>query len=225
MNLSQTLILRTKMLGAILRDARLKAGKSLKQAAALVGLSSGALASLERGHRSASISLPELELLAFYYRVPLRHFLSMQPAPSERRMDFDPRIVISLRQRMIGAMLRRHREEAGLSIRALAEAVGFPTSRISAYERGERPIPLPELETLLKRLGRSVDAYVDQQGPVAEWVKNQQVSENLKALPADLRNFLVDPQNQSYMRLAKRLSELSSEKLRNLAELLLEVTP
>jgi transcriptional regulator with XRE-family HTH domain len=208
-----------------LRDARLKAGKSLKQAAALVGLSSGALASLERGRRSASISLPELELLAFYYRVPLWHLLSMQPVPSEWRLDFDPRVVISLRQRMIGAMLRRHREEAGLSIRSVAEAVGFPTSRVSAYERGERPIPLPELEALLKTLGRSVDVYVDQQGPVAEWVKNQQVSENLKALPADLRNFLVDPQNQTYMRLAKRLSELSSEKLHSLAELLLEVTP
>jgi len=225
MNLSQTLILRTKMLGAVLRDARLKAGKSLKQAAALVGLSSGALSAMERGRRSAAISLPELELLAFYYRVPLGQFISTQPLPSERRMDFDPRLVISLRQKMIGAMLRRHRDDAGLSIRALAERVGYPSSRVSAYERGERPIPLPELEALLKVLGRPVDAYVDQQGPVAEWVQTQQANENLKQLPRDLRSFLADPQNQTYLRLAKRLSELSSEKLHGLAELLLEVTP
>ena len=225
MNLSQTLILRTKMLGAILRDARLKAGKSLRQAAALVGLSSGALSALERGRRSAAISLPELELLAFYYRVPLGQFISTQPLPSEKRMGFDPRLVISLRQKMIGAMLRRHRDEAGLSIRALAERVGYPTGRVSAYERGERPIPLPELEALLRVLDRPVDAYVDQQGPVAEWVESQKVNDNLKRLPRDLRNFLADPQNQTYLRLAKRLSELSSEKLRGLAELLLEVTP
>jgi hypothetical protein len=70
-----------------------------------------------------------------------------------------------------------------------------------------------------------VDAYVDQQGPVAEWVQSQQVNENLKRLPRDLRSFLADPQNQTYLRLAKRLSELSSEKLHGLAELLLEVTP
>src|SRR3972149_9431126 len=120
MTLSQTLILRTKMLGAILRDARLKAGKSLKQAAALVGLSSGALSAMERGRRSAALSLPELELLAYYYRVPLGQFLSTGPMPTERRMDFDPRVVISLRPKMIGAMLRRHRDEAGLSIRELA---------------------------------------------------------------------------------------------------------
>src|SRR3972149_58582 len=164
MNLSQTLILRTKMLGAVLREARLKAGKSLKQAAALVGLSSGARSAMERGRRSAAMSLPELELLAFYYRVPLGQFISTQALPSEKRMDFDPRLVISLRQKMIGAMLRRPRDEPGLSIRSLAERVGYPTSRVSAYERGERPIPLPELEALLKVLGRPGDAYAGHHG-------------------------------------------------------------
>jgi transcriptional regulator with XRE-family HTH domain len=225
MTLTQSLVLRTKMLGAVLRAARLKAGKSLKQAAGLIGLSSGALSAVERGDRTSAISLPELELLAFYYRVPLGQFLSTQPPPAERRADFDPRVVISLRQRMIGAMLRRHRDEAGLTIRGLAERVGFPPSRVSAYERGERPIPLPELELLLKALGQPVEAYIDQQGPVAEWVQNQQVNDNLKGLPRELRRFLADPQNQTYLQLAKRLSDLSSEKLRGLAELLLEVTP
>lgn len=224
MSHSQTLILRTKMLGAILRDARLKAGKSIKQAASMVNLSGSSLSALERGARSAALSLPELELLAYSYRVPLENFLTTRPLAAERRMDFDPSVVISLRQKMIGAMLRRHRDQSGLSIRALAEKVGFPSSRVSAYERGERPIPLPELEILLRALGQSVDDYIDQQGPVAEWLQNQRMNENLKALPRDLRSFLAAPENQRYLRLAKRLSELTSERLRALAETLVEVT-
>lgn len=217
-----TLTLRTKMLGAMLREARLKAKKSLKEVASLIGATSGAVSSYEHGRKG--ISLPELELFAYHLDIPLEHFTSGSTVPSIQKTKFDPTTMVSLRQRMVGALLRKHRTEAKMSIRALAEAVGLPPKRVSAYERGERSIPLPELERLVEVLGQSLEGYIDQEGPVGEWVANNQAFTNLLKLPPELREFLSTPENQSYLRAAKHISELSVEKLRTLAESLLDLT-
>lgn len=59
---------------------------------------------------------------------------------------------------------------------------------------------------------------------MGEWVTSKQSLKLLLELPADLREFLSKPENQSYLRMAKNLSELSVEKLRALAEGLLDLT-
>jgi transcriptional regulator with XRE-family HTH domain len=210
------------MLGAMLREARLKASKSLKDIANLIGSTSGAVSSYERGQKG--ISLPELELFAFHLDIPLGYFISGTSLQTEPKTDFDPTTMVSLRQRMVGALLRKHRTEAEMSIRALAEAVGLPPKRVSAYERGERPIPLPELEMFVEVLGQSLEDYLDQEGPVGEWATNKKAFLNILKLPPELREFLSSPENQSYLRAAKHISELSVEKLRALAESLLDLT-
>ena len=217
-----TLTLRTKMLGAMLREARLKANMSLKEVASLIGATSGAVSSYEHGRKG--ISLPELELFAYHLDIPLKHFISGTTLRSEQKTEFDPNTMVSLRRRMVGALLRKHRTETEMSIRALAEAAGLPSKRLSAYERGERPIPLPELERLVKVMGHSLDDYIDREGPVGEWATNKQAFANLLQLPSDLRNFLSTPENQMYLRVAKHISELSVEKLRSLAESLLDLS-
>ena len=217
-----TLTLRTKMLGAMLREARLKANMSLKDVATLIGSTSGAVSSYERGRKG--ISLPELELFAYHLDIPLEHFITGSTIHTEQMMEFDPTTMVSLRQRMVGALLRKHRTEAKMSIRALADAAGLPSKRLSAYEHGDRSIPLPELESLVEILGQSLEEYVDREGPVGEWASNKQAFANLLQLPSDLREFLSTPENQSYLRAAKHISELSVEKLRALAESLLDLT-
>jgi len=217
-----TITLRTKMLGAMLREARLKANMSLKGVATLIGSTSGAVSSYERGRKG--ISLPELELFAYHLDTPLEHFITGSTIHTEQKTEFDPTTMVSLRQRMVGAVLRKHRTEAEMSIRALADAAGLPSKRLSAYEHGERPIPLPELERLVKVLGQSLEDYLDREGPVGEWASNKQAFVNLLQLPPDLREFLSTPENQSYLRAAKHISELSVEKLRALAESLLDLT-
>jgi transcriptional regulator with XRE-family HTH domain len=217
-----TLTLRTKMLGAMLREARLKANMSLKEVAAKIGSTSGAVSSYEHGRKG--ISLPELELFAYHLNIPLEHFITGSTIRTKQKTDFDPTTMVSLRQRMVGALLRKQRTEAEMSIRALADNAGLPSKRLSSYERGDRPIPLPELERLVKILGQSLDDYIDREGPVGEWASNMQAFANLLQLPSDLREFLSTPENQSYLRAAKHISELSVEKLRALAESLLDLT-
>jgi transcriptional regulator with XRE-family HTH domain len=218
----QTLILRAKMLGAMLREARTSARMSLKEMGSLINTTSGMISSYEHGRRG--ISLPELELLAYHLDIPIQYFTSDSPPKSSRSIEFDPSTVISLRQRMIGALLRQRRNELEMSISAVAEATGLSSRRISTYERGERPIPLPELKTLASVLGQSVEEYFDPEGPIGEWMAGKAAFEKFMLLPAELREFLGKPGNEPYLELAKQLSEISIERLRSLADALTDLT-
>jgi transcriptional regulator with XRE-family HTH domain len=217
----QMLSLRSKILGAIMKKARTAAGKSLSEMSALIGETSGSLSSMERGSRA--ISLPQLEIFAYHLNIPLGRFLGDDETPVEEK-DLNPKIVVALRQRMIGALLRTHRTEAGLSMRELAEMSGLPSRRISSYEQGERPIPLPELEALAASLGRQTEDYIDVEGPVGEWRSRRQAFEAFLDLPVELREFLSEPTNQPYLDLARNLSAVSIDRLRALGQGLLDIT-
>ena len=160
----QEILLRNKVLGATLRQARKKSGKSLKETAALIGTNPGRLSAYERGLKA--ISLPELELFAFQLDLPIRGLLGDDVSSTSSKSDIDPKVMISLRRRMIGALLKIHRIESNLSIRKLSRESQLPASRISAYERGSRSIPLNDLEILAEKLGRKPEEYIDSDGPI-----------------------------------------------------------
>jgi len=218
----QMLSLRSKILGAMMRKARVAAGKSRSEMSALIGGTSGSLSSMERGTRAAS--LPELELFAYCLDTPLRPFLGSERAPGKSQEELNPKLIIALRQRMIGALLRTHRTEAGLTMRELAGMSGLSSRRLSSYEQGDRAVPLPELEALAAGLGRQVEDYLDTEGTVGEWDARQQSFETFLELPIELREFLSEPTNRPYLDLARNLSEVSIDRLRALGQGLLDIT-
>jgi len=219
----QTRILRAKMLGALMREKRLETGKSLKDMAKLIGTTTSTLSSYEHGRKS--ISLPELELLAFNLDTPLRYFLSPSADDVGEDYKFDPVIMVTLRQRMIGAMLRKRRLEQGMSIRELAATVDMPTSRVSNYEHGVRPIPIPDLESLVNALQQSLDVLIDHEGPIGNWHMTQQAFERFCELPVDLRAFFSTPEKESYLKMAERLSKLDLHALQRVARALDDLIP
>ena len=97
-------------------------------------------------------SLPELEALVYYLDLPMDHFwgknVKSENVSPHQKLDL-PKL-LGVRQRKIGALLRQARMNASVSIRNLANETGIPSARIKAYELGERPIPLPELEVLVR---------------------------------------------------------------------------
>jgi transcriptional regulator with XRE-family HTH domain len=217
MSQDQAIQIRAKIVGVLLRDARLAAGKSMKDLGEVIGVSSSTISAIEQG--SNSPSLPELELLAFYLRVPIGHFwseeiVSGEPHPTK---NLETEKVLALRQRTIGAMLRQARAEKNLSQKELAQRTDISTSRIRRYESGETPVPLPELEQLAATLGYSFQDFTDTSGPVGEWNATQRAEQELSSLPRNLRDFVADPEKRGYLDLAQRLSEISTEKLRALA--------
>ncbi|MEX1248028.1 MAG: helix-turn-helix transcriptional regulator [Anaerolineales bacterium] len=223
MSQDQAIQLRAKILGVLLRDARSASGKSMKEIGELIGVSSGTISSIERG--SNSLSLPELELVAFYLGVPVTHFwsqevVSQDPHPSQ---NLDVEKLLALRHRTIGAMLRQARVEKNLSQKDLSQRSDISTSRIRRYENGETAVPLPELEKLAASLGLHLEDFIDRSGPVGEWIATKRAERTLTQLPRGLQEFIADPENRGYLELALKLSTTSKEKLRAMSEALAEL--
>jgi transcriptional regulator with XRE-family HTH domain len=219
---SPAIILRAKMLGAILREARLKTNLSISEVADMIGTTKGTISSYEHGRRI--ISLPEIELLAFRFDTPLEQLISTTLPEPDEKDDFDPEVFISLRQRIIGALIRKRRTDSGMTMKALAEVVGTSSRRMGSYERGEKPIPITELELIVEALGESIDDYIDDEGPVGEWLTTNKAFKNFIEFPPEIREFLCKPGNETYVQIARQLSEIPVEKLRILAETLLDIT-
>ncbi len=224
MSIQTQVALRSRKLGVLIRDARLAARKTIPECARTIGVTAGILRAWEEGRRAPS--LPELEVLSYALNLPLRRFWSKDAtsddAPPTETLDLPA--LVGIRQRLIGALLRQMREKASISPRALAELSGLSTARLRAYELGDRPIPLPELEGLTALLGGQVEMLFDQTGPIGSWMVQQKSVLDFLLLPAELQNFVCKPVNRPYLELAMKLSGMSTDKLRSVAEDLLDIT-
>ena len=216
--------IRAKKLGILIRDARIASRRSVKDCAAAINVTSGIFKAYEEGRKAPS--LPELETLVYYLELPIDHFWSSESltdAPA-RIDDLDLPRLTGLRHRMIGALLRQERMNASLSMKAVAGQTGISTSRLKRYEMGEIPIPLPELEVLLKVLGGRIETFFDQGGPIGQWMTQQKAVQQFLDMPVELQNFVCQPINRPYLDLARKLSDMSTDKLRSVAEDLLDIT-
>jgi len=215
---------RSRKLGVLIRDARLAARKTVTECAASIGVTGGIFRAYEEGRRAPS--LPEVELLAYYLNLPMQHFWSREvrsdDAPLTETLNLAA--LVGIRQRLIGARLRGQREKASISLRQLADQSGLTTARLRAYELGERPIPLPELEGLLNVLGGRIEDLFDQTGPIGQWQIRQKAIQDFLQLPQELQEFVCKPVNRPYIDLAQKLSGMTTDKLRALAEDLLDIT-
>jgi transcriptional regulator with XRE-family HTH domain len=224
MNIQAQIMLRTKKVGVLMRDARLASRKTLKECAEAIGVTKGVFKSYEEGRKSPS--LPELETLVYFLGLPIDHFWGKE-AISEEGPVTDPLDLprlVGLRNRMIGALLRQERTNASISMKLVSEETGISTRRLKSYELGERPIPLPELEGILSVLGGRVETFFDRSGPIGQWMTKQASVKDFLDLPPELQTFVCQPVNRPYLELAHTLSELSAEKLRSVAEGLLDIT-
>lgn len=218
------IIIRTKKLGVLIRDARLFARRTPQETAEAMGISRGILKAYEEGRRAPS--LPELEVLVYYLKLPISHFWGREAisedAPSTAALDL-PRLM-PVRQRLIGALLRQERNRANMSMKDVADATGVSSVRLKAYELGERPIPLPELEIILEVFGTRVEEFFDKSGPVGRWMTDQRSVNRFLELPEELQTFVCQAVNLPYLELAMKLSDMSKERLRSVAEGLLDIT-
>jgi transcriptional regulator with XRE-family HTH domain len=224
MTISSQIAIRSKTLGLLMRDARTLARRNVTECAWAMGVTPGQYRAYEDGRRAPS--LPELEALVFYLDLPLNHFWSREiksgkPAPQEK-LDL-PKLQ-AVRQRKIGALLRQERMNASVSIRNVALATGLSSSRIKSYELGERPIPLPELEIIVKALGGRIESFFDRSGPIGQWMLNEEAMHDFLEMPLELRQFVAQPVNRPYLELALKLSNMSKDKLRSVAETILDIT-
>lgn len=217
--------IRGKKLGVLIRDARQQSGLSLEDCATRIGLTPTQLEAFESGVESPS--LPQLEVFAYNLGIPLDRFWGDKAYADQQEDAVDPVVftrLYALRTKIIAVILRKTRIEMGVSTQDLAEAAGVPTDQMEAYEKGETAIPLPQLEGVAAHLGLPVNYFMDKDGFVGKWASQQRYMQQFQTLNPNLQAFVTQPVNAPYLEIARRLSEMSVEKLRALAEGLLDIT-
>jgi transcriptional regulator with XRE-family HTH domain len=216
--------LRTRKLGVLIRDARTASRKTLTECATSIGITPTTLRAYEEGRKSPS--LPELEVLAYYLDLPIQHFWSSTALSDDqpRTEPINLKMLTAIRQRIIGVLLSQKRQQFSISLKALSLETGIPVSRLKAYETGAKPIPLAELESILSILGSRIEAFFDQNGPIGQWMSEQKAIQDFLELSPELKAFVCMPVNRPYIELARNLSTLSTDKLRSVAEGLLDIT-
>jgi len=224
MDTKSQITIRTKTLGLLIRDARLTARRNVQECAEALGIRKSVFRDYEEGLKAPS--LPELEILVYFLDLPIDHFWSreIKSEAASRTERLDLQRLLAVRQRKIGALLRQERLKASISIRNLANQTGIANSRIKAYELGERAIPLPELEVLVRTLKGRIESFFDRNGPVGQWMISEETVQQFLEMPVELRDFVAMPVNRPYLELAMKLSSMSRDKLRSVAEDLLDIT-
>jgi len=224
MSLQIQITLRTRKLGVLVRDARMAGRKTVTEVAKAMGISPALLRAYEEGRKAPS--LPELEVLAYYLNLPIQHFWSSDALSddSARTEPINLAQLVALRQRIIGTLLRQKRLQTSISLKGLSFETGISQARLKVYELGESAVPLPELEAILSVVGGRVESFFDQNGPVGRWMNDQAAIQEFLKLSPELRAFVCTPVNRPYLELARNLSQLSTEKLRSVAEGLLDIT-
>ena len=220
---SEALAIRRKIIAVLLQGARLKSGKSKKDCAEALGVTAGVYTAYEDGGRD--LSLPELELLANYFKVSIGSFFDN----SDRLVEEEPTVpreqIVELRQRIVGALLRKARTDKSVSQKDLAATLGISPRRMTEYEFGQRPIPLSQLQTMADALDVPMNYFIDEGvGMIGEQELARSQFEKFGDLPEDVRRFVTNPTNISYLRVAQRLSDMTTQELRNIAAAILDIT-
>jgi len=216
--------IRSKKLGVLIQSARLSSNNSLEECASAMGVTTQQLESYESGEEPPS--LPEMAALAFHLKIPLDYFWGREIIDLTHKEPkvFEKDRLMRLRNRVVGASLRQARLQAGLTTLELAADAGISEDQLNSYELGEQPIPLPELEALANSVNRTIKDFQDNRGPIGTWIKQQRAMQHFSDLSPELQDFISMPINRPYLEIAQRLSEMSVEKLRAVAEGLLEIT-
>lgn len=216
--------IRTKKMGVLIMDARQVCGRTPEECAGYMGVDVGTFNAFERGEQAPS--LPQIELLAYYLQVPPEHFWGdeMLPEKFTPAEDLDVERLLVLRQKIVGAQLRQARIDTGTTLEEVAQKVGLSADQLKDYELGKAAVEVPVLEALSEAFGRPVKEFQDRHGPVGAWLTRENSSAALQHLSPELQAFIAKPINRPYLDLALRLSEMSVDKLRSVAEGLLEIT-
>lgn len=225
MDTTQSIAIRNKIIGILIKRARIKSNKSQQDCAEFLGCSPFMFSQYEQGQRG--LPLPQLEALAYLFDVPAASLWDeAYDMPDQEAEDALPMPqLIQLRKKELAIKFRQCRQTAGLTQTEMGKLLGRSAYIISQYEHGRRDIPLAELETIIDHCDQSHgDIFEGQTIPAGQEDQARQALARLEELPPDVRTFVLNPTNTLYLRIAILLSALKTDSLRQIAETILDIT-
>ncbi len=212
---------RAKFLGDLIRGARERAGASVEDCAQVLDMPEETYLQAEQGE--TPIYLPQLEALAMYLNLPMAYFWGSEQLQEEPEVDYSQ--YMALRQRIVGVSLQQARLDAGWTVQRLADEAGLKPEQIEAFEHGMEPIPYLQLERLADVLDVSINDFTaETHGPLGRHELALARRQQFQRLPDEVQAFISEPANLTYLQTAIRLSELDVDRLRGIAEGILDIT-
>ena len=202
--------------------AREASGKSIKEVCTLLSIPTSRLRNYEKGKYIPS--LPELESLAYIYRIPFNALTSVWKiddfihAPDTNQLQH----LIEIRQGIISTRILIAREKLDMSYKNLSQITGVSTARIKRYEKGDSP-PLDELIKICEALDIELFELFDQDSPLGLWQQKQILHKQIEEIPGEMIEFFIDPKNLIHLELAQEVSKIGLEPLTKLSSALSEV--
>ncbi|QRN83584.1 helix-turn-helix domain-containing protein [Chloroflexota bacterium] len=152
-----------------IKTIRMSLHFSIHDCAKLLGISQGNYLAFEKGE--THLSLPDLEILALYFGLPLGAFFTDQYKRLYQltllQDSIRPHYQL-LRQKVIRTQLSLERQAAGLTLEQLGEATGISLETLQGYEDDIVPIPLDDLQKICQQLGKHIDAFFPDDRQIAE---------------------------------------------------------
>lgn len=150
----------TEGLNVKIKSVRKSMLMSLHDCAKILGTSTNRYLAFEQGKES--LSLPELEILACYFGMPLMECLE-GPLISSMRFTLlaeDKRkTYINLREKWIRSRIAMEIESEDVKLEELTELLEISPEKMDAYRKGEIPIPFNHLLTISSYLNITLDDF------------------------------------------------------------------
>ncbi len=217
--------LRARVLGVLLRDARLASGNTQAEVAKELGVSEDQVRDWEFGRDAPS--LPQLEMIAYFLGVPVSHFWgtkTLSAGQEARDVPVPQGDYSELRDRIIGVLLTVARKDSKYSQEELAKVAGLSVETVRAYELGQKAIPFPELTSLATVLRKPMSYFLEDTSRLGSWLALQEEYQRFAELPEEVRAFVVQQTNLPFIEVAMRLSGMPLKELRTVAEKILDIT-
>lgn len=215
--------LRGKMLGVLIRDARISAARTVEDCARLLHVSPQTISAWEYGDQVPS--LPQLELLAYYLDIPVSHFWGQKTLqnPETNKTSVQGEYV-ALRNRMIGGLLRTARENENLSLEDVSVATQIDVATLQQYEYGDAVIPMHQLSVLASAVNKNMDYFLESSSYIGELLQMRAEWQKFLDLDEDVRQFAANRTNLGFIKIAMMFSHMPTKELRQVAEGMLEIT-
>jgi transcriptional regulator with XRE-family HTH domain len=222
---AESILIRNKIIGVLLRRARTDAHKTVQQCAQTLGIDPAFIIRAEEGQES--LTLPQLESLAHILDAPLSYFLETEDLPEDKpsQQQLPYAQIMHLRRKIIGVTLRQARQQAGRTLDEIAARLGYTPEYLERVELGEAYVPFVQLQVWGDMLGIPFTAFTAEDVlPVNAEQQSERAPTVLAHLPPEVREFIAKPINIPYLQIAMNLSQMPAETLRQIASGLLEIT-
>ena len=209
--------LRGRIVGALIRQARLEAECEVDACAQFLCLPADDIEAWEYGERVPS--LPQVEALARYLAAPeLANENGAAVGDAQQRDEY-----ARLRQKLLGALLQSERKSQNIEPEDLCAMSGLDAAALERYEFGETAIPLHHLTVLARALGRDLAEFADPTGPSRVPAKPGLRDAAPKKDNGDLETFASDRRNRAFIRLAMAFRDIDRGDLKSIASALLAI--